>query len=225
MNQESPKRIIYPSPEMPNPLAKESPKEVSEPFVSDCHGARIQGWTGSPRCEACGKICKIAPEKKGVGSKILYMKLTIGGQNKEKYFTKLKKADIKVSDWSKDLINKTEFQKKKKTIEIEIVSGKDLGFTDWTTREKIYEKAQELGYGILPAEAGIAFRLEYKDQPLYEWVAVGMEPIADSDGVLRVFNVELHDDGRWLLSDFGHPDRMWRPDYRWVFARRKYPKT
>jgi hypothetical protein len=50
---------------------------------------------------------------------------------------------------------------------------------------------------------------------------MAMEPITDSGGALRVFLVAHDDDGRWLSSRNGSPGRMWRPDNRWVFARRK----
>jgi hypothetical protein len=44
----------------------------------------------------------------------------------------------------------------------------------------------------------------------------------DSDGDLKVFNVERNDDGKqWLNSNYGNPDNFWNSNNRFVFARRK----
>lgn len=47
----------------------------------------------------------------------------------------------------------------------------------------------------------------------------GTLDITDSDGNLKVFNVEHNDDGRWLNSNNGHPDNIWNGDNSWVFVR------
>jgi len=39
----------------------------------------------------------------------------------------------------------------------------------------------------------------------------------DSDGDLNVFNVEHHNDGLWLNSNYDNPDNLWNPDNRFVF--------
>lgn len=45
--------------------------------------------------------------------------------------------------------------------------------------------------------------------------------ITDSDGNLKVFNVERNDSGLWLNSYYDNPDNVWNGNNRWVFARRK----
>lgn len=139
------------------------------------------------------------------------MTITIGGMSEEKYLAAFKKADIKVSDWARDLMGKIKYRKKKETIEVETVSVKDLGFDTSTDRNRIYEKAQEKGYGILPAEVALAYRLAYTDQPMSEWILAAMEPIADSDGDLSVFNVARDEDGQWLNTNYVDPDDWWDP--------------
>ncbi len=42
----------------------------------------------------------------------------------------------------------------------------------------------------------------------------------DSDGNLKVFNVERNDDDRWLNSNYDNADNVWNGDNRWVFVRR-----
>ncbi len=42
----------------------------------------------------------------------------------------------------------------------------------------------------------------------------------DSDGNLRVFNVERNDDGRWLNNNYGNPDNEFNPDNQLLFVPR-----
>lgn len=142
------------------------------------------------------------------------MKITIG-HTKKYYLDAFKKQDINVSDWAKDLIDKIEFSGKKKTLEVEIVTVGDLGL-GYSRLKTVYQVAKEKGYDLLPAEAGLAFRLAYKEKG---WITVGMEPITDSDGYLNVFAVMHHDDGRWLASDCSLPDDVWDADFRFVFYK------
>ncbi len=41
----------------------------------------------------------------------------------------------------------------------------------------------------------------------------------DSNGNLKVFNVEHDDKGQWLNSNYGNPDNFWNGNNRWVFVR------
>ncbi|MFA5158762.1 MAG: hypothetical protein WC451_06305, partial [Patescibacteria group bacterium] len=65
-------------------------------------------------------------------------------------------------------------------------------------------------------------RLQYPadEQPMNEWLLVAMEPIKDSDGYLRVFDVERDVDGAWLDSDYVGPGSLWDASDRWLFRRK-----
>lgn len=43
--------------------------------------------------------------------------------------------------------------------------------------------------------------------------------IRDSDGDLKVFNVECNDSRLWLNSNYGNPDNFWNADNQWAFVR------
>jgi hypothetical protein len=77
-----------------------------------------------------------------------------------------------------------------------------------------------MGLGLCPAEVGPQWRLQYADQPMGEWILVGMEPISDSDGYLKVFDVARLEDGRWLYGNDGRPGGVWYGDNRWAFRRK-----
>ena len=99
------------------------------------------------------------------------------------------------------------------------VSVGALGFEHATRYDKICERAQELGLELCPAEVGPQLRLQYKDQPLHEWVIVAMKAISGSDGGPDVFRVSRRGVGLWLGAGVGRPGDEWLPGYRFVFLR------
>ena len=50
-------------------------------------------------------------------------------------------------------------------------------------------------------------------------ITEGISYETDSDGDLKVFNVEHNDDGLWLGTNYDNPDNVWNGKYRWVFRR------
>lgn len=146
--------------------------------------------------------------------------IQIGGMSKTKYLKAFKKADITVSELAKELIEKIKFQKKTEMLELAVVSVADLGFVDWTRRDEIYKKAQEQ-YDLVPAEAGLSLRLAYKDQPMYEWLYMGMEPITARDGNPNVFDVDCRDGGLWLHGRIANPGYDWHDGRKFMFRLRK----
>jgi len=151
--------------------------------------------------------------------------ITLGtGLKTAKNFRKaLKDAGCKIGDWGNDILGQRTFTVSTEKTEVDLVAVTvaGLGFTGGATRKDIYERAQELGLSLCPAEVGPQLRLQYLDQPMDEWLVVGMEPIAVSDDYLHVFHVERDGAGRWLGGDFGYPDFFWGGGYRFVFVRRK----
>ena len=47
----------------------------------------------------------------------------------------------------------------------------------------------------------------------------GISYETDSDGNLKVFNVEHNDYGLWLNTNYDNPDNVWNASNRWVFRR------
>ncbi len=133
----------------------------------------------------------------------------------------LKKAGMKINDWGMDILKRTVLATELVEIELVRVSVADLGFTGATRRDEIYRRAQEFGLELCPAEVGPALREQYLDQPLGEWLLIGMDPIVDSDGCLSVFFVGRSDGDRWLFTSIGRPDYAWYPGSVWVFSRSK----
>ena len=101
------------------------------------------------------------------------------------------------------------------------LSVKDLGFTRSATTDQLYKRALELGLELCPAEVGPHYRLQYMDQPMDEWVYVGMKEIAASDGDPHVFEVGRDADGAWLDRRWADPGTEWDPGDQFLFRLRK----
>jgi hypothetical protein len=147
--------------------------------------------------------------------------IQIGTYNSvEELLQALLDAENRISDGGDDILKRTLLATEPTEVDLVIVTVAELGFPDGATRKQIYEKAFSLGLELCPAEVGPQLRLQYRDQPLGEWLLVAMEPIADSDGYPKVFLVKHDDDGLWLYSYYGDLALYWDGDDRWVFRRK-----
>lgn len=135
----------------------------------------------------------------------------------------LKRGGYRFSEWASGILDKSAFTlpAEETKVDLVVVSVAELGFRGRATRADIYKRALEVGLELCPAEVGPQLRLQYKDQPRYEWLRIGMEPINDSGGSLSVFCVGRGGDVLWLDGDDGSPDSPWLCGHRWVFVRRK----
>jgi hypothetical protein len=133
----------------------------------------------------------------------------------------LEESGARIGDWASNILNKTKLSKSKQSLDLVVLSVKELGFPQGAELKYIYEAAKNLGLDLCPAEVGPQLHLQYPDQPSGEWLVIAMEPIKDSDGDLRLFLVERHGGDRWLLACHGIPGYHWLAGYRFVFVRRK----
>lgn len=136
--------------------------------------------------------------------------------------TALTSAGCSISNWASDILDKTTLATEETEVELVRILVAELGFKWGATRAQIYDRAREFGFDLCPAEVGPQLRQQYPDQPMGEWIRVGMEPITVSDGVLSVFHVACFGSGLWLRAGYGvNPGDRWGPGGRWVFVRRK----
>ena len=151
------------------------------------------------------------------------IKLGTGLMTADDFRRALKAAGHGIGDWANYILGQRAFTASTKETEVDLVmvSVSELGFPNGATRQEIYQKAQELGLMLCPAEVGPQLRLQYPDQPLDQGFLIGMEPIADSDGYPGVFRVGRGGGGSWLGSDYGYAGGFWGGDGRWGFVCRK----
>jgi len=90
-------------------------------------------------------------------------------------------------------------------VELFAVSAAELGFqTETASLNQIYARAQELGFGFAAAEIGPQLRLQYLDQPIGEFLIIGMEPIRTSKGEPVILTVANGGAGLILIGQDGH---------------------
>lgn len=133
----------------------------------------------------------------------------------------LRRDGFKISDWANDILGKISVCPEEREVELVLVSGADLGQIEPESRKRIFERASEHGLERCHPEVGPQLRQQYHDQPMGEWLLIGMDPVTDSDGRPGVFNVVRRGGGSWLGTHCGDPGYLWLPGSRWVFARRK----
>lgn len=158
------------------------------------------------------------PEKK-----IRRENVEIGGKSADQLISEMEAAGITISDYAKSMLKNREFVPGKNQEEATLIrlTVADLGFKSSATTDQIYERAQILDLELCPADTGPNYRLKYRNQPLNEWIHMGMKQITDSDGDPFVFRLERSDGGLWLSDDWAFPDYGWYPDDNFVFRLRK----
>ena len=131
--------------------------------------------------------------------------LEIGGKLAKELQRQLSAEGIKISNWTNDMLKNNDFTTLPESQNLNTVRLKvsDLGLTGYPTTDQIYAKAKELGLELCPAEAGPHLRLKYKDQPLDEWLYIGMKQITVSRGSPNVFKLDRSVDGLWLCAALG----------------------
>ncbi|WP_341850411.1 hypothetical protein [Bradyrhizobium brasilense] len=108
----------------------------------------------------------------------------------------------------------------KKTVNLFAVSVQELGFdTDAVSLAAIYDRARQLGFGLAAAEVAPQLRLQYFDQPVGEFLIVGMEPIKTWSGVPVILNVANGGAGLLLIGQDGAADAEFPVTSRFVFVR------
>lgn len=143
--------------------------------------------------------------------------LEIGGKTVDQLIHELNEKGIKISIYAMDMLNSKDFTTSISPESLKLVRLKvgDLGFPKdkYPTTDEIYKRIKELGLELCPPEVGPEYRLKYADQPMGEWVRIGMKQIAGRSGDPFVFSVEWDEDGLWLGSIWAEPTYRWYPDF------------
>jgi hypothetical protein len=108
----------------------------------------------------------------------------------------------------------------KTDVKLVAVSAAELGFeTDTVTLTAIYARARQLGFELAAAEVGPQLRLQYIDQPMGEFLIVGMEPIKTWNGEPIILNVANGGAGLLLIGQDGRADAEISVISRFLFVR------
>ena len=108
----------------------------------------------------------------------------------------------------------------KTDVELFAVSAAELGFqTDTASLADIYARARQLGFELAAAEVAPQLRLQYFDQPIGEFLIVGMEPIKTWKGEPVILTVANGGAGLILIGQDGSADAEIPVMSRFLFVR------
>lgn len=145
------------------------------------------------------------------------MKITL--QNKKDSLKALEKYSV--YKYAKSMLDKVSFSKKSSTVAVEVITPRDLGFTEYLTFSQFIDKIKfHPKYELCQPQDGIALRIAYKDQPKGEWIRIAMETIPGSDGGPYLFYVGHDYYGVWLDSHWYDPTSTVDLDYLWAVRLR-----
>jgi hypothetical protein len=108
----------------------------------------------------------------------------------------------------------------KTDIELFAVSAAELGFqADTVSLAEIYARAQQLGFELATAEIAPQLRLQYFEQPIGEFLIVGMKPINTWNGEPVILSVANGGAGLILIGQDGSADAQIPVGCRFLFVR------
>jgi hypothetical protein len=109
---------------------------------------------------------------------------------------------------------------RKTDVELVVVTPAQLGFTsDTVSLADVYARARQLGFELAAAEVGPQLRIQYFDQPMGEFLIIGMEPITTWSGEPIILNVANGGAGLILIGQDGREDAEIPATSWFVFAR------
>lgn len=149
----------------------------------------------------------------------------VGGHSKQELLQNLKDQNIGINEYGLKIINHPSFvisPQKNKLLSVEI-SVNDLGFPNGAVTKEIYQKAEELGLRLCPAELGPYIRLQYLDQPIDppkgNWLNIAMKKLSDEPDFPNGFYLRRREDGFWLRGYLASPDHLWCSTDRFIFLK------
>jgi hypothetical protein len=112
----------------------------------------------------------------------------------------------------------------KTNVELVDLSPAQLGFTsDTVTLGNVYARAQQLGLELAAAEVGPQLRIQYFDQPIGEFLVIGMAPIKTWSGEPTILNVANGGAGLILIGQDGRAEASIPVTSRFIFVRSYLP--
>lgn len=154
-----------------------------------------------------------------------------GGNSKNDLLKKLNEFDVLLNDFAKIIFLNELFQTStsKKTIFIEELSIKELGFTEGANNSEIRKTIKKLGLGYCPLELGPYLRLTVTNQnevssdlnlinqsPL-DAITIFSKPIIEDDSFPKGFYLRKIENRLWLRGYTCTDEHIWKPSDRMVF--------
>lgn len=136
-------------------------------------------------------------------------------------------ANCGVGDLAEEAIARPAFTlaSAKTDVDLVVVSAAELGFAaEFVSLKDIYDRAGKLGLSLAPAEVGPALRLQYRDQPIGEFLHVGMKPIVTWRGDPVIFVIVNGGAGLVLIGKNANADALMPVTSAFLFVRPRGPQ-
>ncbi len=134
---------------------------------------------------------------------------------------RLNSKNFKTSPWINNIIQKYNFNLKKKELPINLikVKVKELGFNKPTQLKKIYSKAKKKGYKLVSPEIAIYSRFVFKKQKRGEWIrfATPLKSMIDTDGVPHLPKIGKALGTFFLETYWSYPNAIFHPKNEFIF--------
>lgn len=155
--------------------------------------------------------------------KIRKEQVEVGGKSVEQLIAEMDAAGVQITNSTKSMLKDNDFVPGKHLEEMTLVhlTVADLGFASSATTDQIFDRARALGLELCPVDTGPSYRLQYRNQPLNEWVRVGIGHIANPGVRPFVFSLACRADGLWLSGSWTELASQWDSDSLFVFRFRK----
>ncbi|MFA6042757.1 MAG: hypothetical protein WCV85_00985 [Patescibacteria group bacterium] len=152
--------------------------------------------------------------------------VNIGGTTKADLQRQLEEQGIGKTSFADYMLDSRDFTTGTETETANLVrlTVEMLGFPKGATTKEIYERAEELGLELCPAEVGPQYRLKNTNQPMNESIVIGMKQITSWNGNPHVFNLERDENGLWLYENYAKSNKEWNPKSEFAFRLRKKKK-
>ena len=133
----------------------------------------------------------------------------------------LDRAHMKIGESANEILSQQAFVVSKAQTEaiVVIISVADLGFEkEGASLADIHTRARLFGLELCPAEVGPMLRLKYLNQPIGEFIHIGMKPIAINNEKISDFTVANGGAGLLLLGGDADRDLILPPNVKFAFV-------
>jgi hypothetical protein len=153
--------------------------------------------------------------------------IQVGGRTGEELLRDLSEAGVNLNEHAKTLLLSDHFTATNppQTVDLLLITVRDLGFADGATLPEILQQAQNSGLKSGPIDLAPHFRLQYLDQPDGEAgppgkaapgsITVASAPISPT--VPRGFYLRAVSGELWLRGYRSDDDHLWDPEDRFAF--------
>lgn len=146
--------------------------------------------------------------------------IKIGGMSAEQLEQEMEEEDIIIGRNARGMLRRLVLPaRESQQLELAILEvGRDLGLKGYSTLDQILARGEELGYKRVPQETAAYLRAAYNNQLLYEVLFMAMDPISDSAGSPRIFELGRRAGRLWLRDVLVSPARRASPEDAFVFG-------